>query len=244
MFTPRYLSPFAMFAALALCGSAQLGADSPSPQSVLQRFLGASGQRLPVAYRAVRRLEATSAKLKATGWVEALTEFDPATGLRVRILAEDGSSRIRGALKGVLDAERAATLPGRSRDVALTVENYDFEAGAATAEGLIAVRVTPRRRASALVYGTIFVTLAEGDLVRLEGRLVKSPSFWTRSVDLVRCYERRAGRQVPVEVRSLADVRVIGVTEFVMSYAYESVNGQAAQENTPSRLLARLSSPR
>ena len=80
--------------------------------------------------------------------------------------------------------------------------------------------------------------------MRLEGRLVKSPSFWTRSVDLVRRYERRAGRQVPVEVGSLADVRIIGVTEFVMSYAYESVNGQAAQETAPPRLLARLSSPR
>jgi hypothetical protein len=184
-----------------------------------------------------------SAKLDATGWVEALTEFDLATGLRVSILAEGGSSRIRGALKGVLDAEREATLPGRSHDAALSVENYAFQAGGATAEGLIPVRVTPRRRASALVDGTIFVTLAEGDLVRLEGRLVKSPSFWTRSVDVVRRYERRAGRQMPVEVRSLADVRVIGVTEFLMSYAYESVNGQAVQEHSPA-LLARLSSPR
>jgi hypothetical protein len=243
MFIPRYLRPLAMSAALALSGAAQLGADGPSPQSVLERFLGTSGQRLPVAYRAVRRLEATSAKLKATGWVEALTEFDPATGLRVSILAEDGSSRIRGALKGVLDAEREATLPGRSRDAALSLENYAFQPGGATAEGLVAVRVTPRRRASALVDGAIFVTLAEGELVRLEGRLVKSPSFWTRSVDVVRRYERRAGRQVPVEVRSLADVRVIGVTEFLMSYAYESVNGQAAQEQPPA-LLARLSSPR
>ena len=135
-------------AALILCRSTDLGADAPSPQSVLERFLAATAQRRPVSYRAVRRLEASSAKLKATGWVEALTEFDPSTGLRVRILAEEGSGRIRGALKGVLDAEREATLPGRTRNVALTAENYVFQPGAADADGLVAVRVTPRRRES------------------------------------------------------------------------------------------------
>ena len=231
-------------AALILCRSTDLGADAPSPQSVLERFLAATAQRRPVSYRAVRRLEASSAKLKATGWVEALTEFDPSTGLRVRILAEEGSGRIRGALKGVLDAEREATLPGRTRNVALTAENYVFQPGAADADGLVAVHVTPRRRESALVEGTIFVTLADADLVRLEGRLVKSPSFWTRSVDVVRRYERRAGQLVPVEVRSVADIKIVGVTEFVMSYAYESVNGQPAHEEAPTPLLAWASSPR
>jgi hypothetical protein len=176
--------------------------------------------------------------------VEALTEFDPATGLRIRILAEHGSGRIRGALKRILDAEREATLPGRLRNAALTTENYAFEAGSADADGLVSVRVTPRRRESVLVDGTIFVTIADAGLVRVEGRLAKSPSFWTRSVELVRRYERRAGRLVPVEVRSLADVRVVGVTEFAMSYAYESVNGQPAHEEAPTLLLARASNPR
>ena len=79
---------------------------------------------------------------------------------------------------------------------------------------------------------------------RVEGRLAKSPSFWTRSVDVVRHYARRAGRQVPVEVQSLADVKVVGPTQFVMKYEYESVNGQAAHESAPTLLLARTISAR
>ena len=67
-----------------------------------------------------------------------------------------------------------------------------------------------RRLEAALVDGTILVT-ADGDLVRVQGRLAKSPSFWTRSVDLVRHYARRAERPVPVEVQSLADVNGGGV---------------------------------
>jgi len=94
------------------------------------------------------------------------------------------------------------------------------------------------RRDAALVDGTIFVTAAGADLVRVEGRLAKSPSFWTRSVDVVRRYARRAGRVVLVEVRSRADVKMAGPSEFVMRYEYETVNGQAAAQDGPPRILA------
>lgn len=239
MFTaPRFCAPL-VASALLLCTSIDLGADAPSPDSVLARYLAMSAEPRPVSYRAVRRLEASSARLKATGWVEALTEFDPGVGLRVHILEEGGSGRIRGALKRVLEGEREATLPGRSRQTAINATNYSFQNGTASAEGLVAVRITPRRRESTLVNGTIFVSPEDAGLVRVEGRLAKSPSFWTRSVDLVRRYERRAGRLVPVEVRSLTEVRIIGVTEFVMTYAYESVDGQPAYDENPTPLRAR-----
>jgi hypothetical protein len=77
--------------ALFLCRSIDVRAASPSPQGVLDRFLAASARRVPVPYRAVRRLEASSTKLNATAWVEALTEFKPHTGLHVQILSESRS---------------------------------------------------------------------------------------------------------------------------------------------------------
>jgi hypothetical protein len=227
-------------AALALCNVVELRADVSSPQDVLERFLASHTRRAPIPYRAFRRLEASSVKRDASGWVEALTEFHPEAGMRYQVLAEDGTGRIRSVLKGVLDGEREATLPGKSRNAALTLENYEFRAGTVDENGLVPLRVTPRRRDSALVDGTIFVTADGADLVRVEGRLAKSPSFWTRSVDVVRRYERRAGRMVLVEVRSLADVKVVGPSEFVMRYEYESVNGQAAQDGTPKVLASRL----
>jgi hypothetical protein len=224
---------------MLLFRSADVRAESSSPRDVLELFLASAAQRQGVAYRAFRRLEASSAKLKSSAWIEAVTEFDSRSGMRYRILAEDGAGRIRGVLKGILDAEREATMPGRSANAAITIENYVFEPGPADAEGLVAVRVKPRRRDPALVDGTIFVTAARGDLVRVEGRLAKAPSFWTRSVDVVRRYDRRAGEIVPVEVRSLADVKLAGLSSFVMHYDYESVNGRAAGDEEPKLLLAR-----
>jgi hypothetical protein len=221
--------------------SADLGAEHVTAHDVLARFLRSAAERQAVEYRAFRRLEASSPKVNSSGWVEAITEFDPRAGMRYRIVAEGGAGRIRGVLKGVLDAEREATHPGRSGNAALTPENYEFQPGPADADGLIAVRVKPRRRDAALVDGTICVTAPHGDLVRIEGRLAKNPSFWTRSVDVVRRYERRAGALVPVEVRSVADVKLAGPSSFVMRYDYEIVNGQATRDEEPTFLLARLS---
>jgi len=226
--------------ALVMCWGIDLRADVPSPQDVLERFLAAPARRTPLPYRAFRRLEASSAKMKASGWVEALTEFDLEAGLRYQVLAEEGTGRIRGVLKGVLDGERQAMLPGKTGSAAMTRENYEFEPGVADENGLVPVRLKPRRREATLIDGTIYVTAEGADLVRVEGRLAKSPSFWTRSVDIVRRYERRAGRVVLVEVRSVADVKVIGPSEFVMRYEYESVNGEAAHDGPPKILASRF----
>jgi hypothetical protein len=227
-------------AVLAISHVVELRADVPSPQDVLERFLASHTRRSPVPYRAFRRLEVSSAKMKASGWVEALTEFDPEAGMRYQVLAEEGTGRIRSLLKGVLDGERQATLPGKSSSAALTLANYEFQPGMVDENGLVPLRVKPRRRETTLVDGTIFVTAEGGDLVRVEGRLAKNPSFWTRSVDVVRRYERRAGRMVVVEVRSLADVKLLGLWEFVMQYEYDSVNGQAAHDGPPKILALRF----
>ena len=82
-----------------------------------------------------------------------------------------------------------------------------------------------RRREELLVDGTILVTSAEADLVRIEGRLAKNPSIWTKRVDIVRRYERVNGVRVPVEMSSTADVLIVGHSSFTMRYDYESVNG-------------------
>ena len=79
---------------------------SPSEYVAVERFL-ADIEKPPVAYQARRRLEASSAKLKESAWMEAVTEYDPAVGLTYSIVAQGGSERIRRrVLKAVLEAEQ------------------------------------------------------------------------------------------------------------------------------------------
>ena len=72
----------------------------------------------------------------------------------------------------------------------------------------------------------MWVTDTEADLVRVEGRLAKSPSFWARRVDIVRRYGRVAGVRVPLSVESTAHVRIAGPSAMTMTYQYEMVNGR------------------
>jgi hypothetical protein len=72
------------------------------------------------------------------------------------------------------------------------------------------------------VDGAVFLT-RDTDLVRVEGTLARSPSWWTRSVRVVRRYARICGVRVPVEMWSDADVRLAGHSTFSMSYVYEQV---------------------
>lgn len=146
-----------------------------------------------------------------------------------RVLAQGGSTMVVDralvpALEGERDALRSAS------QAALTTANYDF-----SDEGIVnewgRIRVVPRRNDRLLVDGWIFVAPATGDLVEIQGRLVRSPSFWVRRVSIVRRYARVAGVRVPISTESVASVRFAGDSTFSMRYTYEAINGLPVDGN-------------
>jgi hypothetical protein len=205
-------------AALALAISAQTATP-------LQRFL-ARGEEPTVEYRALRRLEARNPKFNQQAWMIAWTEYDHTNGFRFEIVGEGGSSYIRArVLRAALEGEQKIWANREPQKASLTVENYTFDDDVPDIEGLAAVGVKPKRKDVLLVEGAIFVHASDGDLTRIEGRLSKTPSFWTRRVDVVRRYERLAGVRVPVSIESVAHVLIAGRSTFKMTYEYETING-------------------
>ena len=200
---------------------------SASEYGAVERFL-ADLEKPPVAYQARRRLDASSAKLKESAWLEAVTEYDPAVGLTYSIVAEGGSERIRRrVLNAVLETERENSTVTEWRKANLSRANYAFDFGGHAGNGMLKMQLTPRRRDSRLVLGSALLTARSGDLVRVEGRLSKSPSFWVRWVEVSRSYAPVGGSMMPVAVESTADVRIAGMSTFSMSYDYQMVDGQA-----------------
>ena len=65
--------------------------------------------------------------------------------------------------------------------------------------------------------GAVFVQPGDGEMSRIEGKLSKTPSFWTRRVDVVRRYERHAGVRVPMSIESVASVLIAGRSTFYMT---------------------------
>jgi hypothetical protein len=200
---------------------------STQPQpTVLQRFL-ARAEEPPVEYRALRRLEAQNPKFKQSAWMLAWTEYDHVNGFRYQIVDEGGSGYIRNkVLRAALDGEQKIWADREPQKASFTHDNYMFDAGPPAADGLASVGVKPKRKDVLLVEGAIFVQPGDGELSRIEGRLSKTPSFWTRRVDVVRRYERKAGVRVPISIESVAHVLIAGRSTFKMTYEYQTINGQ------------------
>lgn len=177
------------------------------------------------AYRAVRRLEARNGQ--RTGWLEAVTEYSPKAGFRYAVTAEGGNAYIRdNVLRAVLDGEREVIARGEVKRSSLAEVNYTFRANGIGQDGLVNVAVSPRRKERVLVAGQMFLKPEDGRLVRLEGQLAKSPSFWIRNVAIVRTYDRIAGSVVPVALESHAQLRVMGRGTLNMTYQYSHINGR------------------
>jgi hypothetical protein len=208
------------------CAVADVHALHHTQSSASQRFL-ARREEPPVEYRALRRLEAQNLKFKQSAWMVAWTEYDHVNGFSYQIVDEGGSGYIRSkVLRAALDGEQKIWANHEPQKASFTHENYLFDDGPASSDGLASVEVKPKRKDVLLVEGAIFVQPGDGELTRIEGKLSKTPSFWTRRVDVVRKYERKAGVRVPISIESVATVLIAGRSTFKMTYEYQTINGQ------------------
>lgn len=202
-----------------------------APAPILDRFLARSEDG-PRQFRALRRMEASNQHFDATAWMDVWTEQD-AAGFRYEIASQGGSGYIRRrVLLAALESEQKMWREGEPKRAALDPTNYQFR-DQGTVDGLATLGITPRRKDVLLIDGAIFVRPDDGDLVKIEGRLSKTPSFWTRRVDIVRRYGRVAGAHVPLEIESVAQVLIAGRSNFRMTYEYETINGERVGNPQP-----------
>ena len=134
-------------------------------------------------------------------------------------------------LHRALEAEQQALSQGEVGRSAISPANYQISFGTHDeGSGLDRLRIVPLRKEQMLVDGTISVLATDGELVRIEGRLAKTPSFWTNRVDIVRRYGRIEGVHVPLSIESTANLKIVGDSVFSMTYEYESVNGKPVSQ--------------
>lgn len=177
------------------------------------------------SYRAFRRMHAKSERFNQEGWVNAWTEFD-GREFRYQIVDERGSEYVRNkVLKAVLKREQEIVAEGPGR-AALTDENYVFGESASEGAGERYVKITPKRKDVMLVDGRMVLSSDGGDVLRVEGKLAKNPSFWTSLVNVIRHFARIDGVRVPVATESIAKVKFAGESQLTVVYEYESINGQ------------------
>ena len=206
--------------------------------STASKFLSQPEQPL-TGYRGFRRMHAQSEKFDQEAWLEAWTEQDE-RGFRYEIVSERGSEYARNkVLKTVLRREQELIAAGQSERATLNPDNYEFTDGAISDDGLRYVLLKPKRKDMLLVDGRMVLSEDATELLRVEGRLSKNPSFWTSSVNVTRHYGRLDGVRVPISTASIAKIRFAGVSTLEVHYDYESINGRPVSLSA-RRMLAAL----
>lgn len=98
---------------------------------------------------------------------------------------------------------------------ALGPENYKFShKGTAQIAGhtVHVFQVKPRKKRPGLFKGQIFLDAYTGSLVRVEGRVVKSPSLFVKKIDFIQDYADVNGFTFPVRMHSEAKAALVGRT--------------------------------
>jgi hypothetical protein len=213
-----------------------------SSSNPFAKLFGRSDQPLK-EYRAFRRMHAATDKGNHEAWMDAWTELKDGR-FNYRIVSERGSETVRGkVLRAMLEREEDLVNSGNGAKGELTAANYEFTDAVRDADGSQVVQLKPKRNDPLLVEG--HAVLDEGgDLVRVEGKLSKNPSFWTSLVNIVRRYARIGGVRVPVSTETTAKVKFVGTSQLQVVYDYESINGRpvptdAMQTAAPAHIAAR-----
>ena len=142
------------------------------------------------------------------------------------------------AFKRLLDTEVENAGPGIQRASAVTSANYKFSLeGREEVDGEPCWRLglEPRRESRFLIRGHAWVSCADSEIVKLEGRPTEMPSFWMKDIHLVRTFQKVGGYWLPRADRSVNQVRVFGETRFEIDYLrYEFATEAALPAAAPA----------
>lgn len=200
---------------------------STAADPVFEQVLAKSNTVAPLPYRAFRRMEGGIADSEKRGWIEAWTEYTPDRGFTYEVVREGGSEYVRNKiLKGMLVSEQKLIASGKRLHASLESKNYFFEDGGIADGGLQRVLLKPAKKSDGILNGSVLIDPESGLITTIQGRLVKSPSFWLRDVDVTYKYAHVGNRVVPVEMTSTGRVRMFGRSNFRMVYDYESIDGR------------------
>jgi hypothetical protein len=96
---------------------------------------------------------------------------------------------------------------------ALSPANYKFFfKGTSDIDGRLVhvYQVKPRQKRAGLFKGRVYLDAHTGSLMRAEGSVVKSPSFFIKKIEFAQDYEDIGGFTFPVHIHSEAQARLVG----------------------------------
>jgi len=98
-------------------------------------------------------------------------------------------------------------------------------------------QVKPHRKRPGLFKGRVYLDAHNGSLVRVEGSVVKSPSFFVKHVDFWQDYTDVQSFTLPSHIHSVAKARIVGRTIVdIVHRDYQAVPALTARVGAPKHL--------
>ena len=171
-------------------------------------------------------MHAVNEKFNQEAWLDCWTEFDD-RGFRYEVMDERGSDYVlEKVLRTLLRREQELIAQGQAERADLTAANYDFLEPTTQGNRERYVLLKPKRKDVLLVDGRMVLNQDGTELLRVEGRLSKNPSFWTSLVNVTRQFVRLDGIRVPISTESVAKLKLAGTSRMDVRYEYETINGR------------------
>jgi hypothetical protein len=84
--------------------------------------------------------------------------------------------------------------------------------------GCLALAISPRRKATNMIEGTLWVDARDGSIVLLEGSATQSPSIFTGPAQVKRWYASVNGFAMATQARAVSDSFLLGQTVVTIDY--------------------------
>jgi len=113
----------------------------------------------------------------------------------------------------LLQSEADHVQKDQPSDTAITRQNYKFSyKGTEQVNGRTAhvFQVKPRESRPGLFKGKVYIDVYSGEMLRAEGRVAKSPSFFIKKIDFVQDYAQVGDFNLIAHIHSVAETRLIG----------------------------------
>lgn len=218
-----------------------------APDLALDVFAGRSliqAQRL-AAYTAVSEVHAELPDTDQKGDYQLQRYYLAPHTLQFTPLRYTGDGFVKNnVITRLLQSEVDKVKQEDAGQTAINKNNYKFSyKGSAQVNGRLAhiFHVKPRQKRPGLFKGRIALDAYTGSLVRAEGTVVKSPSFFVKKIEFVQDYANFGDFTFPIHIHSNALARVIGhaiVDVYHRNYQPVAVGAPPAQRAAlPTALL-------
>ncbi len=219
---------------IAFVGTTMAPAQTPDAAAVIQRVDAAARARIEnlAGYTVTEHYAVFRYKdeVHPVAEMTVLTTYRTDSGKSYTIVSHTGSEIIQKLVLGaILDNEKRLNQPGIREGVWITSANYEMKlnpGGIQQIDGrdCLALTLIPKRKASYLLEGTLWVDSTDGSIVQVQGTASKSSSFLTAPMQVMRQYANVSGFSQATHLRAVTDSLMFGPT--VVKIDYQGYNIQ------------------